>query len=600
MPVEVSMFYPRLEEGNNTRTLIDSWYGYNHNYKIGRGEFFDMENMSSDQYPLLVPRHVRPLLKKGENIHGLLYSDNNLAYLDGTTLYYSLSSYDLSDLMEEPETWQTLIRFGAYILIFPSNVYINVYDPTDRGTLEDTYIAEEGNEITYSICNSEGEGFDNIVASDDSPSDPTDGMYWLKTSADQGLYVWNKDTWVPVATCYIRIEIPGADLTTHFSEGDVVRMNTTLDDINDGSIIQAMDDEYLVVIGIMDEVTKTAHCTDAWKLTIKRKIPQLDYVCADKNRIWGCHYGYQIGGMINEIYCSKLGDFKNWYSYAGLSTDSYSVSVGVPGEFTGCISYQGYPTFFKENAIFKVYGTMPSQYQIVQSDQRGVQQGSYRSLAIVDEYLVYKSPSDICVYDGSSPVSISENLGREELFYDAVGGGCLNKYRVVMENAKGKKYYFVYDFKTGIWEKEDPVKFEMFSATENGQIYGATKEEIYGLGSTDNIAFTDMLVGEEYVEWFCQTGEMGYEYVDYKYVNRITIRAYVPYRSELEVMIAYDDRDFERVSIVRGKESIDSVSLSFAPFRCDHFRIKLRGHGECRIYSMAISLETGSEEDDNR
>lgn len=594
------MFYPRIDEGNNTRTYIDTWMGYNHNYKVNRGEFFDMENMSSDNYPLLTPREIRPLLVEGTNLNGLLYSDNNVAYLDGTTLHYSLQDFDLSDLMDEPDKWQTLIRFGAYILIFPANVYINVYEPEDRGTFEDEYIAEIGNTITYSICNSKGEGFDNIEASDDSPQDPTDGMYWLKTSAPQGLYTYSSSqgTWLPVASCYIRIEIPGANLTEHFSEDDVVTMNTTIDSVNDGSTIKTIDDEYMVIIGIMDEVTKTAHCTDGWTLKVKRKIPILDYVCADKNRIWGCHYGYvSQKGMVNEIYCSKLGDFKNWYSYAGISTDSYAVSVGVPGAFTGCISYQGYPTFFKENAIFKIYGAMPSQYQVMQSDQRGVQQGSYRSLAIIDEYLVYKSPTDICVYDGSSPVSISEPLGRGELFYDAVGGGCLNKYRVVMENAKAKKYYFVYDFKTGIWEKEDPLRVEMFSATENGQLYAATKDKIYGLGNTDNMVFTTPLVGEEYVEWFCETGEMGYEYIDFKYVDRITIRAYVPYRSELEVMIAYDDRPFERVAMVRGTEDIASKSLAFAPFRCDHFRIKLRGHGACRIYTMALTLETGSEED---
>lgn len=592
------MYYPQLEEGNNTRTLIDTWLGYNHNFKINKGEFFDMENLSSDLFPLLSPRESRPLLVKTENkLKGLLYSDNNLAFLCGTTLHYSLLDFDLSDLMEEPEEWQTLIRFGAYIVIFPVGVYINVYDPTDKGTLRDEFKAEIGTSITYSICNSKGDGFDNIVASDEAPENPTDGMHWLKTSDDKGLYMWvsSQGTWTPVATCYIRIEVPGANLTDHFNEGDVVNMNTNLDSVNDGSIIQAINDEYIVVIGIMDEVTKTYRCTEAWTLKMERKIPKLDYVCADKNRIWGCHYGYQTGGMVNEIYCCKLGDFKNWYSYAGISTDSYSVSVGVPGEFTGCISYQGRPTFFKENAIFKIYGSYPAEYQIVQTDQRGVQQGSYRSLAIVDEYLVYKSATDICIYDGSTPVSISEPLGREELFYDAVGGGCLNKYRVVLQNVKGKKYHFVYDFKTGLWEKEDALGFQMFSATENGQIYGATDNEIYGLGSTDNIAFQDELVGEEWVNWYAETGEMGFEYSDFKYVSKITIRAFVPYRSELEVMIAYDDRPFERVSMIRGKESIASQSLSFVPLRCDHYRIKLRGHGACRIYNMTTSLELGSE-----
>ena len=600
------MYYPEIPEDGNTRTFIDTWKGYNHNFRTQRGEFFDMQNLTSDYYPLLAPRKIRPLLAQAQEekfIRGLLYSDNNLAYLEGTTLHYSTQEIDLSDYMEEPEQedWQTLLRFGAYILIFPAAVYVNVYDTEDIGEIRTKYSAASGITITYTICDAEGNGFSNITASETAPENPTDGQYWLCTrEGEQGLNIWHSSLsmWQPVATCYIRIDIPGATLTEYFETGDTVTMNTTLPDINNGSQIKAMTDESLVVIGLLkDGVTKTDTTSDAWTLTLERKIPRLDYVCCDKNRVWGCHYGYSEGRMINEIYASKLGDFKNWYTYQGLSTDSYSVSVGVPGQWTGCISYRGCPVFFKENAIFKIYGSYPAEYQLQQSDQRGVQAGSYRSLAIVDEYLVYKSASDICSYDGSVPVSISEALGHDRLYYDAVGGGCLNKYRVEMEDAQAKKYHFIYDFKYGIWEKEDACGFKQFSATENGQIYGATKEKVFGLGSTDNVAYIQSLVSEEWVDWFATTGEMGFEYADYKYVSRLTVRAYVPTRSELEVQIRYDDKPFETIGVLRGNDDVLSQSLAFSPMRCDHFQIKFRGHGDCRIYTMAITLETGSEED---
>ena len=148
------MYYPSVTEDNNSRTLIDTWLGYNHNYKIKNGEFFDMENLTSDNFPLLTPRKIRPLLAEGDNIRGLIYSDNNICYLEGDTLHYSLQEFDLTPYMDQAggTEEQTLLRFGAYILIFPLGIYVNIYDPTDIGRMRTRFEAEQGKEITYSIC----------------------------------------------------------------------------------------------------------------------------------------------------------------------------------------------------------------------------------------------------------------------------------------------------------------------------------------------------------------------------------------------------------------------------------------------------------------
>lgn len=595
------MYYPSVAEDNNTRTLIDTWLGYNHNYKIKNGEFYDMENLTSDNFPLLTPRKVRPLLAEGENIRGLLYSDNNICYLEGDTLHYSLQEIDLTPYMDNVggTQEQTLLRFGAYILIFPLGIYVNIYNPSDSGRMRTRFEAEAGKEIHYSICDINGNDYENVVESETAPENPEEGQYWLNTGENSGLNIWNKSQsmWQPVATTYIRIRVQDAVLTDYFAEKDTIAMNTSIANINEGSQIQAIGTDYIVVIGLMDTVTKTETTSESWTLRMERKIPTLDYVCTDKNRVWGCHYGYsEDGQMVNEIYCSKLGDFKNWYTYQGISTDSYAVSVGVTGEWTGCISFQGYPTFFKENAIFRIYGSFPAEYQVIQTDCRGVQQGSYKSLAVINEHLIYKSASDVVAFDGSSPVSISEVLGRDAMYYDAVGGGCLNKYHLVMQTAIGKRYYFVYDMQHGIWEKEDAISIKQFSATENGQLYAITDKKVYGLGSTDNIAFSNKLIGEEWVDWYAQTGEMGYETPDSKYVSKLSIRAFIPYRSEVSVQISYDDRPFEDVGLLRGADNIASQKLDIVPMRCDHFRVMFSGHGDCRIYSMAITLENGSDD----
>lgn len=57
------MRVPILDEIPVTRRYIDSFKGYNHNRVIGEDEFYDMENMTSDEYPLLSPRKPRRKIK---------------------------------------------------------------------------------------------------------------------------------------------------------------------------------------------------------------------------------------------------------------------------------------------------------------------------------------------------------------------------------------------------------------------------------------------------------------------------------------------------------------------------------------------------------
>lgn len=607
------MYYPQTPDNGNTRSMIDTWLGFNHNPKINRGEFYDMENLSSDAYPLLTPRKIRTNLTNisedivgAQSNRGIIQDGETLWVLQGTDLWNLSENIreDLSELMDEDThtSLQTLLIMGAYLLIWPLQIYINLNDFTDKGVLGSKFICPEGKTITYTPCNIVGSALQNLEVSDTEPENASSGDYWICTNPDkQGLYIYNEylSTFEAVPTSYIKIEIPGIDLGDYFSEGDAVFMNSTVSDINEGSIIQKIEDGYIVVIGMLTQATVTETTTSAWTLTMERKIPHMDYICACDNRLWGCKYGYDAStrSVINEIYASKLGDFKNFYVFNGLSTDSYSLTIGDLGQFTGCVAFQGYPTFFKENHIYKIYGSAPSSYQLVANSALGVQAGSSRSLAIVGDYLFYKSVSDVCIYDGSTPVSISRPLSREQ-FYDAVAGGCQNKYYISMENKGAKRFLFVYDTQLGIWEKESTIPVLGFTTSIEGQLYALTLHNVWGLGLEDNSVYTrEECLGEEWVDWYAETGEMGYEYVDYKYVSRLSLRAYVPFRSELLIQISYDDRPFEEVGCLRGSDNIGTQSLAFNPFRCDHFRIRLSGHGDCKIYSLAITLDTGSEED---
>lgn len=635
------MYFPVNNADTNQRGMITDWLGYNHNYRIGAGEWYDMENLTSDDFPLMTPRKVRPLLfdsekdftevdtgetethenpdgtevevpiyekvygdQYGKSIRGMMLSGTTLCYMIGDLFVYGTHHVDLSDYVGQDLTSdQQVIQFGAYALIFPLGIWVNMATHT-AGMMGASY--STNSDVTISISDREGNAI-SAVSGSTAPENPSDGDYWVDTKAgEEGLYLYDADQgmWRPVATTYIRYDVPGLPADT-FAEGDAIFMErSALTDYNNGSIIQHVEAGFFTIIGFV-----ASTMTNPGGIDLQRKIPTLDYVCADDNRVWGCHYGTQGSEIVNEIYACKLGDFKNWYVYEGLSTDAYSLNVGEPGEWTGAVTYQGYPHFFKENAILRIYGNMPSEYTLYTTSCRGVQRGSSRSLAIINEYLIYKSPSDVCIYDGSSPTSVSQALGRQVFYFDAIGGACLSKYYLSMTDAVGRPIYVVYDMEHGLWMKENAVRFRHFTASENGQVFAAAESDtlmsgaqklvtkIYGLGrNEENTAYLTRLIGEDKVFWWAESGDIGVELPDHKLVDRFTMRAYIPVDSEISLQISHDDSPWEELQTYRGTSELRTYDIPFPPYRCDHYRIRLSGHGPVRVYSLATNIDVQSEE----
>jgi hypothetical protein len=348
-------------------------------------------------------------------------------------------------------------------------------------------------------------------------------------------------------------------------------------------VIQAKGDDFIVVIGIIDQVT-----TQDAPITIKRLMPTLDFVIESGNRLWGCRYGEaQNGEMVNEIYASKLGDFKNWHSFQGISTDSYTASCGSDGAFTGAITHLGYPIFFKENCMHKVYGNFPANYQIQTTDCRGVQKGSHKSLAIVNEILYYKSRLGVCAYDGSLPVEVSMSLG-DVAYFDAVGGAHGNKYYISMADNGGKYHFFVYDTSKGLWHKEDNTKVTQFCSHRN---------EMYFLDNTlgeIKSVFGDSTTGED-IRWKAESGTIGFDSPDKKYISNMMVRLSLEFGSKVYFYIMYDSSGrWEHVGTIVGN-NLRSMNVPVRPLRCDHFRLKIEGEGGAKIYSICKTLEQGSD-----
>ena len=580
------MRYPTLYEGESSRQMVDAFRGYNHNLRIGDGEFYDMQNMTSDYYPVLSPRRKRGVYATPDKPTGLIAKDS-LCYVDGSE--FVMNEYHIEmGLSDEPKQ---LISMGAYVIIMPDKKYINTADLSDYGDIEASFTSTT--DVTFELCTRDAELYENAIVSAYEPDSPTNLDLWIDTSTTPNTlkkYSASSAVWVAVPTTYIKISAAG--IGEAFEEYDGVTISgivlENLKQINGTMPVWSRGDDFIVVVGILDAAVTQTLAEGA--ITVERKMPNLDYITESENRLWGCRYGVALNGdIVNEIYACKLGDFKNWNCFMGVSTDSYIASCGTDGQFTGAITHLGYPLFFKETCLHKVYGNYPSNFQVQTTTCRGVQKGCERSLAIVNEVLYYKARSGVCAYDGSLPVEISYAFG-EERYSDAVAGGHGNKYYVSMRADVDDTYHlFVYDAAKEMWHKEDDLQADAFCSCR-GEMYCIdhnTKKIISMLGSGEKDTAP--------VVWRVQTGDIGITSPDMKYVSRLIVRMVLDIGAELHVFAQYDfNDDWEPLFTLVGS-NLRSFSVPIRPRRCDNMRLRFVGRGDGKIYSYTRVFEQGSD-----
>lgn len=575
------MNYPTIPTRVASRQMVDTFRGYNHNLKLSDGEFFNMKNMTSDFYPVLAPRKKRGLWATKPNITGMIGKEK-LCYTEGSEFVIGEDRYEMGLSAEEKQ----LTSMGAYVIIMPDRMYINTAKPDDRGSIENT-VTTTG-KVTFSLSNAEGDKYENATVSDTAPENPQNNALWIDTSAKPHAlkkFSAASGQWVSIPSTYVRIDSDG--IGKGFGQFDGVSItgveSPELQDLNGSMVIWGVGEDFVLVQGILKEAASQQN-----PITLERKMPEMDFIIESDNRLWGCRYGLnRHGDVVNEIYASKLGDFKNWECFLGISTDSYMASVGTDGPFTGAIAHSGYPLFFKENCFHKIFGSQPANFQIQTTACRGVQKGSHKSMAIVNEVLYYKAASAVCAYDGSLPAEISYCLGNER-YSDAVGGSFGNKYYISMTDSQGARQLFVWDSGKKLWHREDDLYAVRF-ASHGGELYATEKDTgrvltmIRGDGS-----------GEKDFSWMVETGEIGINSPDQKYISQIIMRLSLESGTELRVYARYDfSEEWEPLFALRST-NLKSYDIPVRPKRCDFMKLRIEGDGPGKIYSITKKTLQGS------
>lgn len=594
------MHYPQLRPTRARKQFTQVFGGLNKSLKIRDGEWSDTTNLSTRNFPLLSPRMARGISDAALTApYAIGGNQDGLAYVDGATLYYkgeAVTGLVLSTA--EGMTDKRIIAFGAYLIVLPDYAYYNTADSTDKGTIGN--IVNQAQPVAYTMSRADGSAFTGATISDTAPDSPAHGDYWIDTSADIHLLMQFSElsnVWVSILTTFVKLS--GTGIGAGFKKGDGITisgceaadgedgvMKAQIKACNGATIIEDCGDDFIVISGILDQV----YTQTAGTVTIKREVPLMDYVTVCGNRLWGCRCGANnAGDTVNEIYASKLGDFRNFAVFQGISTDSYSVTVGQGGSFTGAASHQGYPVFFKEDVIYKVYGSRPANYQVNDTQARGVQAGSDRSLALVNETLFYKARDGIMSYDGAGPYKVSDALGDD--FYDNARAGAVgDKYYISMQDSSDVWHLFVLDVKKNLWMREDATQALGFHALAG---------ELWWINSAKKLvtAFGSAGTKETAVSWSAESGLIGYEHPGRHYVSRMNMRVELAANSLITAEIRYDSAG-DWISLGQRTHATGTTRTFLWPLiprRCDHFHLKLTGIGHVAIYSLDKVLERGGD-----
>lgn len=514
----------------NTQTVFG---GYDHR-GVEEGTIYECLNLGSDHYPLLSTRPRRRSIETLTEPQGIIKADELCLCYGGKFYYGGVEKGSVSTGRKD------MVCMGAYILIFPDKKVYN----QKTGVFESLESQWTGQSITL-----------------------TNGtIYGEEADANT-------------------IEAAGAAWSTYFREGDAVTISgcTTHEENNKTAIIREIDGDKLRFsencFTLNGEEGLTPY-TETGTIKIERTVPDMDFLCANENRLWGCKG--------DTIYASALGDPFNFNTFDGVDTDSWAVDTGTAGAFTGCVSYLGYPIFFKQDAIFKVYGDRPSNFQSIRTMSMGVMAGCHRSLAIAGEVCFYLSRNGVCAYSGGTPRLVSEQFG-DAIYKDGVAGSDGRKYYLCCKDESNAWVNFVYDTQNGTWNKED-----------GGEIIGyAMAEDLHYLKASGEHGLTGHIItgdgtAEQTLSWAAEfSDEYGGE-LDRKRLTKLQLRTEMPTGATMSIQVSYDGGAYENAVAITGtgkKEHFIAVSVK----RCDHFRVKLTGSGEMKVYAIAREYSVGSE-----
>lgn len=649
-----------LNQSKNSRRMTDVFTGLDRRERISDGAWSDMLNMTAAKYPCAASRNKRATQLFTETISGgqktrvqeysqiiaANYENGELtaltandpipcigiygSYFSGQTVVASYSDTDETYNIHRKSCG--LVRFGNSFLAYPMMKIVEI----DRGAKQ--YKVKPVNafvELSYfkTVPIDGDDAAISVTRSATAPESPANGAYWYDTT-NEGLYKYSSASsqWVAQTACRTKISaFTDSSLTAakngafaDFNVGDGITCSSSNFFLNPfarnstATVIRSKnsDDSEIICDGYI--------YASYWdNLSVTRSAPELQHACVWKNRIWGCRYNETR----NEVYGSALGDAMNFYKYEGTAADSYTVSVGTGGRFTGIAQLEDSVVFFKEDRYYVLTGGEPP-FSLNEYSGAGIQDGSAKSAVVINGYVYYKSYGGIMrMSPDSRPVRVSDALGTDK-WEDAIAGTDGERYIVSMKRiGSSERELFVYDTLTGLWtQEENPFEsppaailryrnnafaivsvpadsVEQVGTTTAAGIYTPVIQYFDG-ENVNRLAVTNLggwsseaATVENTVEWHADTGVMGLEDPNHKFIKQIQIRGRLGSNARIGIEISYDGHSEDREQLyTEENELIGTFNAVYAPpVRCDNFSLHFSGVGEVVIFSITVTTEEAND-----
>lgn len=302
-------------------------------------------------------------------------------------------------------------------------------------------------------------------------------------------------------------------------------------------------------------------------VTVERRIPGLDFICESENRLWGC------SNQTRTIYASALGDPTNFFSYQGLSTDSYAVAVGSEGDFTGCCRISSAVLFWKERTLHKILGSYPAEYAQYSYSVEGLKAGCHKSMQVINEVLYYMGVSGVHAYSGGTPSRVSDGFEGKD-FRNAVAGTDGERYYLSVTEGR-QSHLFTYDLARGIWLREDGTKCVDFARLGDSLYFLTADGEVWQTRGGDD--------GE--LEWEAQFTPFYETVKGRKRYSRLTLRLELPQGSWLRAWMRGQNDVWVTVGQWTGGKT-GTLTAVLPIRRGDKMELRLQGKGPCAVLDV--------------
>lgn len=653
-----------LNQSKNSRRMTGVFTGLDRRERISDGAWNDMLNMTAAKYPCAASRNKRAtqLFTEDVTVDGVTetrrarelaqiiaanYENGELIALAAVDAFPLISLYGsvfpgqttVASYGDTPGAYDIhrkscgLLRFGTSFLAYPMMKIVEI----DRKTKQ--YKVKPVNafvELSYfkTVPIDGDDAAISVTRSATAPESPANGAYWYDTT-NEGLYKYSSASsqWVAQTACRTKISaFTDSSLTAakngafaDFNVGDGITCSSSNFFLNplrtdsNATVIRSKSSDGSEII--CDGYIYASYWN---KLSVTRYAPELQHACVWKNRIWGCRYNETR----NEVYGSALGDAMNFYKYEGTAADSYTVSVGTGGRFTGIAQLEDSVVFFKEDRYYVLTGGEPP-FSLNEYSGAGIQDGSAKSAVVINGYVYYKSYGGIMrMSPDSRPVRVSDALGADK-WEDAIAGTDGERYIVSMKRiGSSERELFVYDTLTGLWtQEENPFEsppaailryrnnafaigsvpadsVEQVGSTTAGEGNYTPVIQYFDADNANKLPITllsgfqtDDLITESTVEWHADTGVMGLEDPNHKFIKQIQVRGRLGNNARIGIEISYNGHSEDREQLyTEENELIETFNAVYAPpVRCDNFRLHFSGVGEVVIFSITVTTEEAND-----